>query len=111
MKDQHPKHLQLKVGDEVVFCPYRGHTPDRGMTGTVVSLINHLEVQVKWDSKFLIPGNGGRILSYNLRLATACHTCVNRLTHLSMGLCPLSWKSVKPKQKKEEIDDEEADVN
>jgi hypothetical protein len=98
MKEQQKrslKHLPFKVGDKVVICPHKSNTHERGSTALVFEVLDHLSVLVEYERQVIRHGDPKRQPTYNLRHASECHRCVHRVTHLSGGVCPQSWKEVK----------------
>ena len=89
--------LPLKEGDKVVRCARATATGGRGDVGQVISVIDNLTVQVKWEYV------GGTVGAYNITTERAysvqkesgCHHCVHRMRHLAGQECPRSWKEVK----------------
>lgn len=106
-KQRPPRLLPFKVGDRVVYCPHKTQCGMRGRTGTIYSVYNHLEVVAHLDSdvspfKQTEKCEVCNVKTYMLRHASECHSCVNRLTHMSGGFCPNDHKDIVFYEKEEE---------
>ena len=102
-----PRFLSFKVGDRVVYCPHKTQCGMRGRTGTIYSVYNHLEVVAHLDSdvspfKQTEKCEVCNVKTYMLRHTSECHSCINRLTHMSGGFCPNGHKDIVFYEKEEE---------
>jgi len=102
-KQRPPRFAPFKVGDRVVLCPHRIASGQRGQTGTIIEVEGHLAVWVSLVSRISLtpcPVNINRapfsfkIPTYDLRHASECHSCINRMSHMVGGFCPSSWKEI-----------------
>jgi hypothetical protein len=99
-KRRPPRFLSFKIGDRVVLCPHKTAQLSRGRTGTIDGFLNHLEAMVVLDD-CVSPFKQTKkcevslvIKTYMLRHTSECHSCCNRLTHMSGGYCPNDHKDI-----------------
>jgi hypothetical protein len=105
-----------------VSCSHRSAILNRGTTGTIHKILNHLDIWVSFDNEVLpfkevkdvpvdknggIPNHQPPILakSYWLRLASECHDCCHRMTHLMSSYCPNDYRGITFYEPEENIED------
>jgi len=110
----------------VVNCSHRSLNTQRGTTGTIYNIVNHLDVWVSFDKGVCpfkkaedvpVDKNGGipnhqppmLVKSYSLRLASECHDCCHRMTHLMSSYCPSDYKGITFYEPEENTEDNEKD--
>jgi hypothetical protein len=108
-KERPPRFLPFKAGDKVVLCPHKTICSMRGRTGEVFLTISHLDVDVIFNETSSTRGHTKTIRAYELRLASECHDCCHRMTHLMGTYCPLDHKGIVFYEPEENIEDNEKD--
>lgn len=94
-----PRFLPFKVGDRIVICSHKIITMERGRTGTINNIYNHLDAVVVLDEKVSPFKRTEKcevrnVKTYLLRHASECHDCCNRMTHMQGGWCPNDHKDI-----------------